>query len=279
MPTQPTLQLEEYADGLVRGEDGVWRAHGGEAVSYPEEGHKFLAGVEESSFWFAHRNLAIQQLVRRNPPDGPIFDVGGGNGFVSRGLVDAGFDVVLVEPGPDGVANALRRQVPTVVQATAQAAGFRPGSLPAVGMFDVLEHIEDDRGTLRWLTTALRPGGRLYLTVPAFGWLWSGEDVSAGHHRRYSRSSLVARLREAGLQVDQASYLFAPLVPPLFLLRTLPSVLGVRRRPKGLQKTEHSGGGLAGALAPLLSWERGRLARGAPIPWGTSVIAAARLPG
>ncbi len=247
-------------------------------MSYPEDGHRFLASVEETSFWFRHRNLAIQTVVRRSPPEGPIFDLGGGNGLVSRGLLDAGFPVVLVEPGPDGVANALRRELPVVIQATAKAAGFRDGSLPAVGMFDVLEHLEDDTGTLRWLSKTLRPGGLLYLTVPALGWLWSGEDAHLGHHRRYSRRLLASRLEEAGFVVEQASYLFAALVPPIFAVRTVPSRLGLGRRSERLRRTEHSGGGMSGALAPLFAWERRRLADGRGIPVGTSVIATARLP-
>lgn len=53
--------------------------------------------------------------------------------------------VVLLEPGPDGVRNARRRGVRQVLRGTLEAAGFLPDSIPSAGLFDVLEHIEDDR--------------------------------------------------------------------------------------------------------------------------------------
>jgi hypothetical protein len=42
------------------------------------------------SFWFLHRNRCIVSLVRRFAPDGRFLDIGGGNGYVARGLVAAG---------------------------------------------------------------------------------------------------------------------------------------------------------------------------------------------
>ncbi len=38
-------------------------------------------------------------LAGRFPPDGPFLDIGGGNGFVAKGLLAAGFSCILVEPG------------------------------------------------------------------------------------------------------------------------------------------------------------------------------------
>lgn len=68
-------------------------------------------------------------------------------------------------------------------------------------MFDVVERVADDVGFLRETVRALRPGGMLFLTVPAYPWLWSHEDEVAGHHRRYTaakmRTALEASYREA----------------------------------------------------------------------------------
>ena len=64
-------------------------AIGSEAISYPEEGNEACFQIEDQSFWFRHRNNCIQELVRKFPPNGkgPIFDVGGGNGFVAKGMM------------------------------------------------------------------------------------------------------------------------------------------------------------------------------------------------
>ena len=53
-------------------------------------------------------------------------------------------------------------------------------------------------GFMQEVARLLRPGGRVYLTCPAYGFLWSVEDDYAGHRRRYTRRSLGATLRSAG---------------------------------------------------------------------------------
>jgi hypothetical protein len=42
--------------------------------------------LEDSSFWFAHRNACLLAVLRQFPTIGPFFDVGGGNGFVAAAL-------------------------------------------------------------------------------------------------------------------------------------------------------------------------------------------------
>lgn len=258
---------------------GYWVAGGDDRVSYPEEGNSHCFAVEDGSFWFGHRNGVIVEAVRQFPPGGPLVDVGGGNGFVSRGLEEAGFPTILVEPGRTGAANACRRGLSRVICATAEAAGFPPGSAAAAGLFDVLEHIPDDEAFLRQLHAMLRPDGRVYLTVPAFRWLWSREDEFAGHHRRYTRRTLGAVLRAAGFEVEYLTYFFCFLPLPVLLFRVLPGRLGFQGRPTTqTARREHAApGGPAGRLlARLLAWERKRVARRRVLPLGGSCLAVAR---
>ena len=214
---------------LDRASDGVWYAREREAVSYLDEGNDVCFELEEQSFWFAHRAACLEAVVRRFPPTGTIYDIGGGNGFVTRRLIDAGFDTVLVEPGEAGARNAVRRGIPTVVCATLATAQFREGSLSAAGLFDVLEHIDDDAGFLRELHRVLAVRGHLYITVPAFSWLWSDDDVVAGHFRRHTIGSMKRRLQASGFDLLYSTYFFSLLPAPLFALRSLPSLFG--RRP------------------------------------------------
>jgi SAM-dependent methyltransferase len=275
------LDLTRYSHALRRGSDGVWTPDAARAVSYPEHGNRACFAVEDDSFWFAHRNRVLVDLLARYPPAGPVFDVGGGNGFVARALERAGHAVVLVEPGPDGVRNAAVRGLSSLVRSTFEDAGFLDDSLPAASLFDVLEHVADDIGFLTAIGQRLRPGGRLYLTVPAHAALWSADDVVAGHHRRYSSASLGRSLAAAGLELEWSSHFFVWLAPAVALLRALPSRLG-RRRADDVAKVsaEHAPAGAAGRfLERRLAAERRALGAGRRFRIGSSLAAVARRAG
>ncbi len=223
------LDLASLAPGLERREPGIWFARRQSVVSYPPRGNAACLEIEDRSFWFLHRNRCIVSLVRRFAPDGPFLDIGGGNGYVARGLVAAGISCALLEPGVDGALAAHARGIDPVICATLEDIDLPPRSIAAAGLFDVLEHIEDDVAALRRVHTLLRPGGRLVLTVPAYPLLYSADDAVAGHFRRYTRTTLLSALHASGFQSEFESYLFAPLPPLIFLLRTVPSRLGIRR--------------------------------------------------
>ena len=223
------IDISSISAGLKLGDDGIWYARDRQDVSYPEEGNDVCFAVEDESFWFRHRNVCITTIAKAYPPtnDGAIYDIGGGNGVVSLALQSAGFSVVLLEPGPAGAANAKQRGLSHVICATTDTANLAPGSLPAVGLFDVIEHVEDDMAFLQSIKYLLEQGGRLYATVPAYSFLWSEEDIIAGHFRRYTLKEITNLLESAGLQVEFASYIFRPLPPPILLFRTLPFRLGL----------------------------------------------------
>jgi hypothetical protein len=103
-----------------------------------------------------------------------------------------------------------------VVRAAFADAGFLPGAIPAIGLFDVLEHIEDQHRFLASLAGCLIPGGRIYVTVPASRWLWSREALDAGHFRRYGVAELSRAIEDAGLAVRRVPpyRLGFPGVPP-----------------------------------------------------------------
>jgi SAM-dependent methyltransferase len=273
------VDLSKIAPGLVPGADGIWYTRQRAPVSYPEEGNLNCLALEEDSFWFEHRSQCIQTMMQRFPPGGPVFDIGGGNGYVAHSLASTGIATVLVEPGETGARNARQRGVDPVICATLLDAGFIPGSLPAAGLFDVLEHIEDDVAFLRDLATALVPGGRVYVSVPAYGWLWSADDDYAGHFRRYTLAQLRRILRAAGLQPEFATCLFALLPAPIFLMRALPTRLGLRKQNAWdrYQQEHSSRQGLAGRLLKvLLRFELDWLRRGRSLPLGGSCLVVAR---
>src|SRR4030095_3171769 len=142
---------------LELGADGIWYAGEREAVSYLEAGNATCFEIEEASFWFQHRAACLTAVVRRFPPRGAIYDIGGGNGFVARSLFDAGFDTVVVEPGETGARNARRRGIPMVVCATLSSSTFPADILLPAGLFDVLEHVENEVEFLEEIHRCLAP--------------------------------------------------------------------------------------------------------------------------
>lgn len=270
------LDIESWSASLELREPGIWAAANQAPIRYPSSGNRFCSGIEDRSFWFRHRNRAILTVLDRVPPDGCLVDIGGGNGYVALALQEASYSVVLLEPGPDGVREARRRGVRTIIHSTVQNAELKPGCVPSAGMFDVLEHIEDDVGILRTLKSGLRPGGRFYLTVPAYRFLWSVHDEYAQHYRRYQLRSLIRLLRTVGFEVLYATYFFAPLPLPIFIGRTLPTLLG-RRKIGSPQEAEFVP--QPGAKLRTLEWwlerELALLRRGVRIPVGASCMVVA----
>jgi SAM-dependent methyltransferase len=159
-----------------------------------------------------------------------------------------------------------------------------PGDLPrlrgrfhVVTCLDVLEHMDDDVEGLRTIAALLAPGGQLVVTVPAYDWLWSGEDVISAHRRRYTRESLLRAARDAGFEVLFASYFFASVLPGMA------AVVWGRRlvSPRWREQTNLDGhprwlGGLLHAVtaaeARLVGDER------VSLPAGASLVCRLRVP-
>jgi len=78
---------------------------------------------------------------------------------------------------------------------------------------NVLEHVDDDGGSLRAIRGMLAPAGRLVLLVPALPALYGTMDRALGHHRRYRRSALAELLRATGYRVRHVEYFNLAGVP------------------------------------------------------------------
>ncbi|HEY9140980.1 MAG TPA: hypothetical protein VIN93_08815 [Bryobacteraceae bacterium] len=195
-------------------------------------------------------------------------------------IQESGQEVVFVEPGLTGAQNAVKRGVRQVVRATVEGAEVSPETLPAVGLFDIVEHIRDDSGFLTGINRLVIPGGRVYITVPAYQWLWSGEDILAGRLRRHAVRTLCRLLEDTGYAVEFATYFFGFLPLPILLRRVLPYRLGLA--PKKLSeeaiRSDHElSHPLAGRILETLPrWELSRIAELCPLRMGGSCMAVAR---
>lgn len=268
------LDLSEYSCAWRRSHDGVWKSDEFSPLSYPENGNDLCFHLENRSFWFRHRNNIISALLGKFPPRGTFFDVGGGNGVVTQAVQDI-VPAVLVEPGPAGVLNAQKRGVRNIVQSMWSSEIVKPEAAAAVGLFDVLEHIENQHDFLRQVHTTVAKEGLLFVTVPAMSWLWSIDDVSAGHYRRYDLAQVRHVMQEAGFEVLFSSYMFSLLPLPVWLIRSLPSKVNWRESPSmQLPEKEYVVNPKTEELivAPVLRWELRWISKLRRVPIGTSCV-------
>ena len=242
-----------------------------------------LEKVEDRHFWFLGRRAVILAALRRSVPDlahRRLFDVGCGTGgllahFDRSGLRLSGACDVYLES-----LRLVRRRVDVPLVLVDQGRELPLGEgHDLLGMFDVLEHVDDDGAMLRSLRDALLPGGVLVLTVPAHPALFDEMDELAHHRRRYTRAALRAVLRDAGFEVRLLNHFMAPLVPALlaarFLGRLLPSARAPASSRRGMELRVVPG--LNAAFRGVLALERLALPR-LSLPFGSSIVAVASRP-
>ena len=227
---------------------------------------------EDRRHWYFRGRLAVLLSVLEHvlpPPPCRILELGCGTGNVLQALGRFG-EAVGVERDPE-------------LRAVGRAAGLdvRKGALPddvpvddswadAVLLLDVIEHLDDDHAGLRAARRALRPGGVMVITVPAYPWLWSGHDVALGHRRRYTAGTLRSVITATGLSLAHLGYFNTALFPAIAGVRLAKRLVG------GVGHDLHRPVATVNrALARLFALERHVVLRPG-LPFGSSVLAVAR---
>lgn len=141
-----------------------------------------------------------------------ILEVGCGTGNIT-GFLAQGRQVLAVDVHEGYLAEAkkhlsagknLKFQKLDLKRGLPAFKAFKPDTIITV---NVLEHIETDDKFLMAAFDLLPPGGRVLAFVPAFQWLFGSMDESYGHHRRYSKKTLNAKLEKAGFEIEYCRYL------------------------------------------------------------------------
>ncbi|MBF0094769.1 MAG: class I SAM-dependent methyltransferase [Alphaproteobacteria bacterium] len=158
---------------------------------------------------------------------GHVAELGAGIGSLSRMLLPLVDRLDLIEPSPNLIPRLSGRfagdsRVAVFADTLEHWLSSREAaSLDGAVMINTLEHVRDDGAALRELARVLRPGGRLMVFVPALPFLYSRLDAAIGHHRRYRRSELVAKVEAAGFEVLHAAYFDLLGILPWLLVHTL----------------------------------------------------------
>lgn len=162
---------------------------------------------EESNWWFLGRRNAIVRLLNEKNRDLKILDIGCAGGALILDLQNAGFhNVYGVDISEKAVQVCKERGVKNAFAMDGHAPEFEAGSFDILIASDSLEHLKDDMMALGNWNRLLKPGGVLYVFVPAFMYLWSEHDVINQHYRRYTAIGLRKKLEASGFAVEKHSY-------------------------------------------------------------------------
>jgi SAM-dependent methyltransferase len=169
-----------------------------------------ILGADIGRHWYYRSKAAALRRAVSGLRPRHLLDVGAGSGFFSRHLLaeTSAESALCVDTGyardrDDNVGGKpvyFRRDTD-------------PTGCDLVLMMDVLEHVDDDRGLARHYAEKVPSGAHFLVTVPAFGFLWSGHDVFLEHVRRYRLTEIEAVLRDAGLDIVRGSYYFGLVFP------------------------------------------------------------------
>lgn len=228
----------------------------------------------------ARADFTLEQLRQCSPWDGPVVDVGCGDCYVLDRIKQAfpATQCLGVDTAFDGqYESPPGTEVYSSVEQLAESA--RPAGV--LLLMDVIEHVPDPVAFLQHLREArlIGPKTLIFVTVPAWQSLFSGQDICLKHYRRYRRSLLRQHLESARLQVSRSGYFFFSL-----LLVRAAEVALERWKIRPLEAsgivTWRGGELLSGALAAVLrcDYQIGQwlAARGISLP-GLSCYALGRL--
>lgn len=186
--------------------------------------YETIYAVENRHWWYTGMQRITTTLLSGYCPgrqDLEILDAGCGTGGAMGHLASLG-----TVTGCDLSALALsfcrKRGLARLGQASVMALPFASERFDLVTSLDVLYHraVSDYDQALREFHRVLKPGGHLFLRLPAYDWLRGRHDevVHTGH--RFTVPELRTALAATGFAIDKLSYANA-LLFPLSLLKRL----------------------------------------------------------
>lgn len=247
--------------------------------SFDVSAFEFLFEMEQKHFWHIGRKEIILDVLRRDVPNlakRRMLEIGCGNGSVLAYLKQNGLNIEGADIFIEGLKFCRQRESSVALyQTDVLALPFR-NSFDIIGMFDVLEHIDNDEKALMEINQALKPGGNLILTVPACKFLWSYFDVNSHHKRRYSKGELIAKLERNGFIIKKISFYMFLLFPVLATVRAVNNIFRIGRTENDtkLSLEVKTIPVVNDIFLGLLRVER-RLLKYFTLPFGTSLIAVA----
>lgn len=188
--------------------------------------------VEGFHWWFSVRRTLLKSILSSFPPpsDSIALDIGCGVGSNLQVLRAMRLQVIGLDRSLYALCLAKKKSALPLINGDLNALPIRPNSVGLIIAMDILEHLETDANGIRELYRALKEGGILIVTVPAFQFLWGIQDFVTGHKRRYSRKEITSKLGCEKFEVSRSFYFNFFLFFPILFARRMFHLLGLKIR-------------------------------------------------
>ncbi|WP_448660245.1 class I SAM-dependent methyltransferase [Sphingomonas sp. CJ99] len=232
-----------------------------------------MAAHDTTHWWYRARREVLADYITRNAgltPGARILEIGCGTGHNLPMLARFG-EVEAIEIDAAARAIASERLGRPVNDAPLpELPGVPRGAYDMIAVLDVIEHIADDVAALKAMADCLKPGGAILIAVPAHPWMWSAHDVVNHHQRRYTKGTLDAAIRAAGLTHNGLRWFNSLLFPAAVAARVAGKLTG-----KDDSDDSPPPAPLNAAFQTIFRLERHLVGR-MPLPPGLSILTLAR---
>lgn len=178
------------------------------ATSYSVSLYKLIDRMEKQHFWYMERNILIRLLITKffkHPQGKTLLEVGCGTGILLPVFEHLGFSVTGMDINRQALLYAKKKSRARLIHSSFLLSNHIQ-QFDCIGIFDILEHQQNDRKFLKKCYTLLKPGGYLFLSVPAHQRLWNSIDAMSGHKRRYDKCDIEHIIQDAGFSVRFSHY-------------------------------------------------------------------------
>jgi SAM-dependent methyltransferase len=167
----------------------------------------WYAEVGEYYGWRWEFDVCLAELKQRLPPGSSVMEIGCGEGRFLERVRESGFRALGNDLNTTALEEARRKGLQVVAGELSQVSRtVPPGSLDAIVLFHVLEHVGAPGAFARQLGLLLKPDGFLILSIPnpnrararIAHEFW---DYPPHHLTRFSLEGLVRLLADAGFHV------------------------------------------------------------------------------
>ncbi|TSC70633.1 MAG: type 11 methyltransferase [Parcubacteria group bacterium Gr01-1014_46] len=229
--------------------------------------HKLHQEVQATHWWFRVKDNLLKDIAKKYFKGATVLDFGCNYGHSVKLLNDWGYNALGVDVSREAISFGKSLKIENIYLDSEKT--FPKNHFDAVISLDVLEHIEDDKGALRYLTEVVKPGGYIVIMVPAFMFMWGIQDVISQHYRRYTLSTLTKLANEVGgLEIIRKTYFNTTLFIPIALVRLWARIFPPKSRDSDLNMNNWF---LNGLFFIIFDIER-RIFKYLNFPFGVSAV-------